>query len=411
MNRIIKNTSMLYLLTIAKMLFPLITLPYLTRVLSVPAYGVVAYVKAVMQYMQLFVDFGFLLSGTKDIALLAGNKEETNRQISSIFFARFILLLFSSLILAVMICFIPLLKSNTLFTILSFIVVGLTVFLMDFYYRGIEKMEFITIRFVMMKTIATALTFVLVRSDRDLLWIPLLDIIGSVIAVGWIWLSLYKNGIRIVSVKLSEAIQKLKDSAVYFASDFATTAFNALNTVLIGIFITPTEVAYWSLCMQLIGAVQSLYTPIINGIYPQMVKTRNIYIVKRSLTIFMPVVIAGCVITFFVSKYVLLAVGGAKYLDATYLLRLLIPVLLFSFPGMLFGWPTLGAINRQKETTITTVSAAVFQVIVLVILIISNCFTLFTIAVLRGVTELLMFVLRYCFYHKYKFEFSNERKV
>ena len=58
---------MLYGMSIAKIVFPLLTLPYLTRVLSVESYGVVSYVKAVMQYMQLVVDFGFMLSGTKDI--------------------------------------------------------------------------------------------------------------------------------------------------------------------------------------------------------------------------------------------------------------------------------------------------------------------------------------------------------
>lgn len=60
-----------------KSYFPLLTLPYLTRVLSVESYGVVSYVKAVMQYMQLVVDFGFMLSGTKDIV----NAKERPRKI------------------------------------------------------------------------------------------------------------------------------------------------------------------------------------------------------------------------------------------------------------------------------------------------------------------------------------------
>ena len=50
---VLKNIIMLYGMSIAKIVFPLLTLPYLTRVLSVECYGVVSYVKAVMQYMQL----------------------------------------------------------------------------------------------------------------------------------------------------------------------------------------------------------------------------------------------------------------------------------------------------------------------------------------------------------------------
>ena len=69
-----KNIILLYGFSIAKILFPLITLPYLTRVLSVEKYGVVAYVKSIMTYMQLVIDFGFMLSGTKEIVQTKDDK-------------------------------------------------------------------------------------------------------------------------------------------------------------------------------------------------------------------------------------------------------------------------------------------------------------------------------------------------
>ena len=54
-NKLVMNTAMLYIMNIAKLVFPFMTLPYLTRVLSVEGYAVVSYVKSVMQYMQLTV--------------------------------------------------------------------------------------------------------------------------------------------------------------------------------------------------------------------------------------------------------------------------------------------------------------------------------------------------------------------
>ena len=71
---------MLYGMSIAKIVFPLLTLPYLTRVLSVESYGVVSYVKAVMQYMQLGVDFGFMLSGTRDIVKAKNDHENWKKK-------------------------------------------------------------------------------------------------------------------------------------------------------------------------------------------------------------------------------------------------------------------------------------------------------------------------------------------
>ena len=73
-NKIVNNTIMLMIFNIAKIIFPFITLPYLTRILSTEAYGTVAYVKTVMTYMQIVVDFGFVLSATKDIVKAKNDK-------------------------------------------------------------------------------------------------------------------------------------------------------------------------------------------------------------------------------------------------------------------------------------------------------------------------------------------------
>lgn len=71
---IAKNSAMLMAMNIAKMIFPLLTLPYLTRVLSTDCYGSVVYVKSVTAYLQLLVDFGFVLSATKEIVRVRHDK-------------------------------------------------------------------------------------------------------------------------------------------------------------------------------------------------------------------------------------------------------------------------------------------------------------------------------------------------
>lgn len=58
-NRFIKNTLMQYVMTFAQVAFPLITFPYLTRILKPEIYGVVIFLIAFTSYAQLFVDFGF----------------------------------------------------------------------------------------------------------------------------------------------------------------------------------------------------------------------------------------------------------------------------------------------------------------------------------------------------------------
>lgn len=402
------NTVMLYLMTAAKLIFPLITLPYLTRILSVDNYAVVTYVKACMSYFQLFVDFGFILSAVKDIVDAQGNKEKISEITGHVIVARVMLAFVSTVVLIILIFAIPLLRANPLFTMLSFVVVFLSSFLLDFLYRGIEKMHLLAIVFVTMKGISTFMTLIVVKSDADLLWIPILDIISSVVAVIINIVMLKVIDIKIKFKSFKRCFDMIRVSWTYFVSSIATTAFTALNTVLIGIFILPQDVAFWGVALQLISAVQNLYTPINNGIYPQMILSRSFKPIKKVLVIFMPIVVVGCVFCYFAAPLIIKIICGAKYVGASSVFRALIPVLFFSFPGMLLGWPTLGAINRVKETTRSTVITAIVQCVGLGVLILIGKFNIIAIAIFRGMTECLMMLIRAFYCYKYRDDFLKE---
>ena len=204
-SKVLKNTVMLYIMTFAKMIFPLVTLPYLTRVLTVDGYAVVSYVKSAMVYMQIFMDFGFLLSATKDIVLAGGNKEAVSEILGETLQAKILLAICGFVIVLVACLAIPLLRENMLYTFFAYIAVAMTILLPDFLFRGIEKMQNITIRFIIMRGIATALTFVCIKDDHQLMLIPVLDIIGTIAAVVWTWFEVKKLGFKIIWSKWSRA--------------------------------------------------------------------------------------------------------------------------------------------------------------------------------------------------------------
>lgn len=399
---------MLYGMNIAKLVFPLLTLPYLTRVLSVQSYATVAYTKSVMSYMQILVDFGFLLSGTKDIVQAYQNNTPLGKVTFEILLARIMLSIVAFSALLVMIFFIPILNRNKLFSFLAFIPVVLSVFLFDYLFRGIEKMHVIAVRFMVMRGISTLFTFIVIKDDSNILLIPLLDIAGSLAAIVFILKELKLLGLTAEHIKLISAFKKLKTSAVYFMSNMATTAFGALNTILIGIFLQDKKIAYWSVSMQLIGAVQALYTPITEGVYPEMIKSKSADLIKKILLIFMPIVLAGSVFSFINADYILALAAGKHYTAASTVFRYLIPVLIFSFPAMLLGWPALGAINKEKQVTQSTVWTAIFQVTGIAILATTGHFNLVSVAVLRSLTELLLLGTRAFNCLKYKTEFKHK---
>ena len=197
---------------------------------------------------------------------------------------------------------------------------------------------------------------------------------------------------------------------MYFISEAATTVFGALNTVLVGIFMDKSDVAYWAVCLQLVSAVRAMYTPINNGIYPQMIKTKDINIIRKTVKVFLPIVIIGCLIVLIFAEQILVIAGSAKYAAAAPVMRCLVPVLFFSFPAMLLGWPTLGALDKVKETTKTTLAAAFVQIAGLAALGLTGNFEIMLVALMKSFTEMCLmgFRLRYCL--KYRGEFADMRK-
>lgn len=399
------NVIMLYIMNIAQIVMPLITLPYLARILSVSSYGVVSYVKSIMVYANLIMQFGFLLSGTRKIVEAKGDLKKIGKIVGCLTQARLILSIVSFIVLIIMIMGIKILRENAIFTLLMFIPIFLDAFLFEFLFRGLEKMHIITMRYLLTKSISTVLTFIVIKKNSDMIYLPVLDIFASLVAISLIYFELKKLNIHIYRDSLKNSINALQESFVYFISEMSSTVFNALNTVLVGIFLSSHDVAFWGLTLTFIGAVQSLYYPVSDGIYPEMVKDHNIKLFNKVLLIFTPLIIVGCLIVYFGSSIIMFIIGGSKYVGAAYLLRCTIPLLFILFYSILYGWPLLGAINKNKEVTFTTLLGAVFQVIGLIVLTFTHTFTLITVIILRTISESIILFSRLAIFLKYRFMF------
>lgn len=406
------NTVMLYFLTAAKTIFPLLTLPYLARVLSVDAYGMVSYVKAVVGYAQIIVDFGFMLSAVKDIVEVQNNKPEVSQVIGNTVVSKLLLSLAAFAVIMAVSGKINVLTENLLYVCISLLVPMLSCFLLDFLFRGIEKMHIVTIIFVIMKMISVVLTILFIKSDTDILLIPIFDVLSSVVAILLNWIIAGKMGYRFVFTGLKVCFIKIANSFGYFANSMASSAFGALNTVIMGAFINDMEqIAYWSVCMQIVGAIQNMYTPISNGIYPYMIKTKDFKLIKNILLIFTPIIVICSGICYIISPTILTIFAGKKYIAASQIFRIFLPIIVMSFPVAILGWPTLGAINKVKQTTLSTIWGAVAQLAGIGLLIIANVFTIVNIAILRNISEFVMLATRAYFSYKYKHLFVKGKEI
>lgn len=393
-----KNALWQYGLQAAKYVLPLITLPYLTRVLEPEGYAFYAYVVSFMAFAQVLVDFGFNLSGTKRIAAAASTGEES-RVVGAVTQARLVLCLVAGALVMVVAHFLPMTRGHALYVFIAFLAVCGKGLLPDFLFQGHEQMGPITTRFLVSKGLSTALTFVFVRSMGDILWVPVLDVLSNGVALAWSFAAARRRfGTSVAWVPMGEALRELGSSGLYCFSNMAASVFSGFTTLLIGAVVEDASlVAYWSLSMTAVSAVQSLYTPVTNSLYPHMVNTADWRYARRLALLAAPAVLAGTVAFALLADPIMLVLGGAGYAGGAWVLAWVSPVLFFSFFAMLLGWPVLGAAGKVAEVTKSTVTSALFCIAALLAAAALGAATLQVVCVIRCATEALLFLVRFVY--------------
>lgn len=392
---LLKNTIMLYLLTFSTYILNLIIVPYETRVLGPEKYGLIGLTTAIITYVQLFIDFGFLLSATEEVA----NHQDDKKKLSQIFTTVTINKLFLSVLATsalVFAClFVQRWKENFLFIILYGISTILSSLIPDFLYRGIEKMESITIRTVLIRVFFTLMVLAFVKSPEDYLLIPILQIIGNSIALFCTYLHLYlKLRIRFVMCELSDVFGSMKTSAPFFASRIAGTIYSVANTIILDFISGGAMTAFYTSADKLVSTAKSGLSPISDSMYPYMVRNKDFKMVKKVLLLLEPIIMLGCVILFIWARPICMWFFGAEYGDTADALRALLPVVVIILPSYIFGFPVLGAMGLNKYANYSVIVASAIHVINLIVLSLLGIMNIVTLGLATSVAEAIVLLFR-----------------
>lgn len=163
------------------MLIPLVTLPYLMKVIGLSNYGAYSIVMAMVQYIILFSSYGFNFSTTKQISQ---NREDllfVNSVFNATIIARCIIGVISTIII-IFISYIFLSKSYLLMLIYSLGMVLGDILNPIWLFQGMEKMRFMTVVNFIAKVLFTGLIFVCIRTSGDYIYVTLFNSIGYIVA-------------------------------------------------------------------------------------------------------------------------------------------------------------------------------------------------------------------------------------
>jgi PST family polysaccharide transporter len=327
---LLENFVALSVLQGANYILPLITLPYLVRVLGPEKFGLVAFAQAFVGYFQIITDYGFNLSATREISINRENKEKISEIFSSVMMIKSFLFLFSLIIMFIVVFFFNKFGQDRLIYYITFgMVLGQTIFPVWFF-QGMEKMKYITFLNILAKLIFTIAIFVFVRESSDYLYVPFLNGLGFIVAgILALWILFKDFGVRFCIPKIVIIKRQLKEGWYIFISTVAISLYTISNSFILGLFTNNTIVGYYSAAEKIIKAAQGLLSPISQAIYPYISKLINKskeagikFIRKITLLI-------GCfsfILSFFIFIFANLIVKiilGSQYMESIIVLRII----------------------------------------------------------------------------------------
>ncbi|MCR4417440.1 MAG: flippase [Ignavibacteria bacterium] len=272
-NTLIQNYFALSLLQLSNYVLPLITLPYLTRVLGPEKFGLIAFAQAITQYLMLITEFGFNISATKNISIYRDNNKKITEIFSSVMIIKILILSIIFILFIILFQISDEFNSERTLYIYFFLgVIGWALF-PQWLFQGLEKMKFVSFFNILSKLIFTVSIFFFINSVEDYELVALIQSLGFVFS-GIISLLVAVNlaNIKFVIPTKTEIIKHFKDSLVIFWSTISTNLYTSSNSIILGILTNNIIVGYYSAAEKIIKAILFFSMPLQQSLFPFMSK-------------------------------------------------------------------------------------------------------------------------------------------
>lgn len=361
--------------TIFSIIFPLITFPYISRVLGVENIGIYNFSTSVVSYFTLLAGLGINTYAIREGARYRNNKKDISEFCSEVFSINLISTLISYGILAVCLFFLPSLHDDALIIMILSVSICFTTLGCEWVFNIYEEFGYITIRTILFQILSVILMFVFVKNKHSLIQYALITVLAT-------------SGANIINIFARKKIcdirfcfrVKLKKHLlpilILFANSIAMTIYINSDVTILGLISGNYYVGLYSVATKVYTMLKSLLGALIVVSIPrlssylgaenkkQYVETSSI-ILNALITIAVPAMVG----TFALSDEIVLILSGREYIAASMSLKILSVALVFS----IFSWfytSCVLVVNKQDRSVLkATTLAAVVNIVLNVILI------------------------------------------
>lgn len=372
--RLLSNIFSLGILQGANYILPLLTVPYLVRVLGPDYFGLLAFSSATVAYYSLITEYGFNLSATKQISINRDNKEKINEIFSSVMMVRILLLVISLILINLQVVIFDKFRQDWIVYLVSFgTVLGQALFPI-WLFQGLEKMKYITFLNLSSRVFFTISIFIFIQEKEDYIIVPLLTSLGSIIV------GVFSLVIAIKTLKIDWSFPsinmikfQLVDGWHIFMSRIAISLYTISITIILGIFTNNTVVGYFSAADKIIQAVKGIYFPISQAIYPLISNKINenkvtglIFVKKITLIVGFGMFVISLLV-FLNAEEIIQITLGDKYHSSIVLLEIMAFLPFIISLSNMFGVQTMLNLGYKKAFSYILFIAAILGVLLSVV--------------------------------------------
>ena len=247
------------LLNVLKILFPLITVPYISRVLAPEGVGLFNFANTYVSWFAMLAALGIPTYGIREVARVRDDVPALQNLVNQLFSITVYTTAGISLVYLGSILLIPKLSADlAIFLIIGF-VLYLTPISTDWYWSGMEDFRYITLRSLIIKTVCTACLFIFVKTRSDLLIYVIIMVLNGVANNVWNFARMHRSGIRPRLVR-DGLRQHMRPVMILFASSVAISVYTLLDTVMLGFMKAYDEVAYYTNAANISKMIVSVVT-------------------------------------------------------------------------------------------------------------------------------------------------------
>jgi PST family polysaccharide transporter len=395
LKRLAENFLSLSFLQAANYLLPLITLPYLVRVLGPGKYGLVMFAQAFTQYFIVLTDYGFDLSATREISVHRDDKKKVIEIFNSVFFIKVCLMSIGFGAFLILVFSFPRFSEEWPVFLLSYGAVLGNVLFPLWFFQGMERMKYITFLNILSKSIFTLAVFLIIRQPSDYQYVPLLNSIGYIVAGLWAqWIVIKRFLLRYTLPSRVIIWEKLKDSSQFFASRVSVSVYTSSNAFVLGLFTTNDVVGFYAAAEKIYTAMRSAYYPLNSVLYPYVAKNKNVSLFKKVFKLAVSLNIVLAIIIFALAFVIVQLMFGDGMETSAYVLQIFAVTSIFTVPAEILGYPFLAALGYPQYANGSVIIGSVFHLIGLLLFAITGTVNIYWVALLVFITVFIVFSIR-----------------